>query len=103
MTQQQCDTIHDICAPHPDVCELIDMHVSVIDASNHSLINQSGKVIYESKNMITIITEQGVEKHIPKHHTRLQLYDSCDNKTRVKMGVVCGDHIMQRPFERVEM
>ncbi len=84
-----------------DVCELIGMHVVVLDASNHSLINQSGKVIYESKHMITIVTKQGITKQIPKHKTRLQVLHMEEGKTLVEVGSIYGDDIMQRPFERV--
>lgn len=46
--------------------EIIGMQASVQECSDPRLINLEGRIIYETKNMITLRTENGSKKSIAK-------------------------------------
>ncbi|WP_406658119.1 ribonuclease P protein component 1 [Methanolobus sp. ZRKC2] len=49
--------------------ELIGLVVEVVEATNPTLSNIRGKVVDETKNMIIVQTEAGLEKMVPKMGT----------------------------------
>ena len=67
---------------------LIGTKIEVVYAQNKNLLGLSGKIIDETKNVLTIETPKGVKKLIKSQIT-------------FKMGtnVIKGDHIIRRPEE----
>ncbi|MCX8183238.1 MAG: ribonuclease P protein subunit [Crenarchaeota archaeon] len=75
--------------------ELNGLQVRVVDLSSGSTV-ASGRVVWETKNTFTILSERGRRLTIPKHNKRFFF----------KLGdmevVVNGDSIAFRPEERTE-
>ena len=74
--------------------DLIGQHISITNSKNKEIIGIKGKVTMESKNMITLETENG-KKNIPKDICQLS-----NNK-----GIIQTDStkLSKRPHERLEM
>ena len=47
--------------------EIIGLNAKVLESSNRTLINESGRVVGETKNTITIRTKSGLKKVIAKN------------------------------------
>ena len=67
---------------------LIGTKIEIVDAQNKNLLGLSGKVIDETKNMLTLETQKGIKKLIKSQIT-------------FKMGssIIKGDHVIRRPEE----
>ena len=74
--------------------ELIGLDTEVIKSNNLQLVGLNGRVINETKSMITINTKKG-KKMIPKLTSNLKFFIKGENI------VVKGSSIVKRPFERI--
>ena len=74
--------------------ELVGMHATILGASNKTVIGLNGRVINETKSMITLNTAKGA-KQIPKQATRFAF---CVEGKQIQVD---GDDIHKRPFERI--
>ncbi len=72
--------------------EFIGKELKVVDAKNKNLIGLSGKIIFETKNTITIQTQDLDEKTILKTGCQFTI-----NNREVN-----GDDIVQRPEDRIK-
>ncbi len=75
--------------------ELIGLPATVEDSSNKSNIGISGKVINETKNLITIRTRKG-DKRIQKKSSKFIF------KLKDKKVVVDGNYLVAKPEDRVK-
>ena len=75
--------------------ELIGLTTSVVESTNPSMIELSGKIVDETRNILIIETEKG-EKSIPKGNVSLifTLPDGC--KVKVK-----GSILVSQPENRI--
>ena len=74
--------------------ELIGLDTHVVESSNLQLVGLNGRVINETKSMITINTKKG-KKMIPKLTSNLKF------SIKGESIVVKGSSIVKRPFERI--
>ena len=74
--------------------DLIGQDVSIIQSKNKEIIGIKGKVIMETKNMITLNTENG-KKNIPK--------DVCEFSNNQGRLEIDSTKLSKRPHERMEM
>ena len=74
--------------------ELIGLDTQVVESSNLQLVGLNGRVINETKSMITINTKKG-KKMIPKLISNLKFFIKGENI------LVKGSSIVKRPFERI--
>lgn len=70
--------------------ELIGLNIEIIDSRNKTLIGKKGKIIDETKNMITIQNEKKI-RMIKK-----------DIIFRTKDKIIDGKEIAYRPEERIK-
>jgi ribonuclease P protein subunit POP4 len=76
--------------------ELIGCNVSVIDAANKILVGIRGKVIDETKNVITVETKDGIKK-ILKKQIKIEVNDG------LKKIIIDGKSLAKRPEERIKV
>ena len=76
-------------------CEIIGFKTSISDSMNKELIGRSGKIIFETKNMIVIETTNG-RKQIPKNICKF-LFESTKEKI-----VIDGEKLVKKPYERLK-
>ena len=74
--------------------ELIGMHTEVVNSSNPQIIGINGRIVDETKSMISINTVKGI-KTIAKSNNDWKF--SIDNKD----VIVNGLKISKRPFDRL--
>ena len=74
--------------------ELIGLDTQVVESSNLQLVGLNGRVINETKSMITINTKKG-KKMIPKLNSNLKFF------IKGESFLVKGSSIAKRPFERI--
>ena len=74
--------------------ELIGLDTEVVNSSNLQLIGLNGRIINETKSMLTIDTQKG-KKLIPKDNTNWKF--SIHN-TEI---IIDGSKITKRPFDRI--
>ena len=74
--------------------DLIGQDVTITGSKNKEIVGISGKIIMETKNMITLDTKNG-KKNLPKDICQLSNND----------GIITTDstRLSKRPHERVEM
>lgn len=77
--------------------ELIGLHAAVAKSSNRSCIGISGKVVNETKNLITIKTEKG-EKKIQKENTEFIFMLPSGAKVKVD-----GSQLAVKPEDRIKL
>ena len=73
----------------------IGLEIAVVEARNKSLVGLKGKVVDESKEMLTVQTATG-EKKVVKEQARFQVYD------QDKQFLVDGKLLVGRPEERIK-
>jgi ribonuclease P protein subunit POP4 len=76
--------------------ELIGCNVSVVDAENKSLVGIRGKVIDETKNVLSIETASGIKK-ILKEQVKIEISDG------EKKIIIDGKSLAKRPEERIKV
>ena len=74
--------------------EFIGLNTQIVESSNQQVIGLNGRVINETKSMITINTKKG-KKMIPKLTSNLKFF------IKGESIVVKGSSIVKRPFERI--
>ena len=74
--------------------ELIGLETKVVESSNAQLVGLNGRVINETKSMITINSKKG-KKMIPKLTSNLKFFINGENI------LIKGSSIAKRPFERI--
>ncbi len=74
--------------------ELIGLDTQVVESSNLELVGLNGRVINETKSMVTINTKKG-KKMIPKLTSHLKFFVGSES------FLVKGSSITKRPFERI--
>ena len=74
--------------------ELIGLETKVVESSNAQLVGLNGRVINETKSMITINSKKG-KKMIPKLTSNLKFFINGESI------LVKGSSITKRPFERI--
>lgn len=74
--------------------ELIGLDTQVVESSNLELVGLNGRVINETKSMVTINTKKG-KKMIPKLTSHLKFFVGSES------FLVKGSSIAKRPFERI--
>ena len=74
--------------------DLIGQDISITNSKNKEIVGIEGKVIMESKNMITLETENG-KKNIPK--------DICQFSNSQGLLETDSTKLSKRPHERMEM
>ncbi len=74
--------------------ELIGLDTEVIESNNLQLVGLNGRVINETKSMLTINTKNG-KKMIPKITSHLNFFVGSES------FLVKGSSIAKRPFERI--
>jgi RNase P/RNase MRP subunit p29 len=74
--------------------DLIGQDITIINSKNKEIVGINGKIIMETKNMITLDTEKG-KKDVPKDICQLS-----NNK-----GIIQTDStkLSKRPHERLEI
>jgi ribonuclease P protein subunit POP4 len=76
--------------------ELIGLECRVLRASNPALLGLKGRIVDETRNMITVIGRGG-EKRIPKRETTLQLILPEGETVEVE-----GKRLVKRPEDRIK-
>jgi RNase P/RNase MRP subunit p29 len=81
------------------VHELIGLHASVVESNNATLNGLSGKVVFESKNMLYIAVNGNYKrvKMVPKRSVTLS-FILPDGST----CIVKGNDLIGRPEDRIE-
>ena len=74
--------------------ELIGLDTQVVESSNLQLVGLNGRVINETKSMLTINTKKG-KKMIPKLTSNSNFFINGES------FLVNGSSIAKRPFERI--
>ena len=74
--------------------DLIGQDISITNSKNKEIVGIEGKVIMESKNMITLETESG-KKNIPK--------DICQFSNSQGLLETDSTKLSKRPHERMEI
>ena len=74
--------------------ELIGLETKVVESSNLQLVGLNGRVINETKSMITINSKKG-KKMIPKLTSNFKFFINGESI------LVKGSSITKRPFERI--
>ncbi|MBP2044903.1 ribonuclease P protein component 1 [Methanobacterium aggregans] len=77
--------------------EFIGLHVEVKESSHEGFIGINGKVVDETRNTITVETDDGVEKLVPKKAStfRFKLPEGA-------MVEIDGSVIVARPEDRIK-
>lgn len=75
--------------------ELIGLHIMITDSNNKNLIGMQGKIVDETRNMITIKTDQGEKKLIK---------DSVKFEITTPKGIykIEGKKLVGRPEDRIK-
>ncbi len=76
--------------------EVIGTNVLVIESTNKQLVGILGKIIDETRHMLTLDTKFG-KKLIPKNTSKFKI--SKNNKTIILTGTQLSKH----PYERLEV
>jgi RNase P/RNase MRP subunit p29 len=74
--------------------DLIGQDVTITGSENKEIVGISGKIIMETKNMITLDTKNG-KKNLPKDICQLSNNDGIITTDSTRLG--------KRPHERLEM
>ena len=74
--------------------DLIGQDVTITDSKNKEIVGISGKIIMETKNMITIDTKDG-KKNLPK--------DICQFSNNEGIITTDSTKLNKRPHERLEI
>ena len=74
--------------------DLIGQDVTITDSKNKEIVGINGKIIMETKNMITIDTKDG-KKNLPK--------DICQFSNNEGIITTDSTKLNKRPHERLEM
>tara|TARA_B100001750_G_C15429059_1_gene557159 strand:- start:347 stop:604 length:258 start_codon:yes stop_codon:yes gene_type:complete len=74
--------------------DLIGQNISITSSKNREIVGITGKIIMETKNMITIDTQNG-KKNIPK--------DICQFSNNQGPLDIDSTKLSKRPHERLEM
>ena len=76
--------------------EIIGLNAKVLESSNRTLINESGRVVGETKNTITIRTKSGLKKVIAKNTAKRIRF-------KLPFGVcfINGIELIGRPEDRI--
>ena len=74
--------------------DLIGQNVTISESKNKEIVGINGKIIMETKNMITLDTKNG-KKNIPKN--------ICELSNDGKMIQTDSTKLNKRPHERLEM
>ena len=74
--------------------DLIGQDVTITDSKNKEIVGISGKIIMETKNMVTIDAEDG-KKNLPK--------DICQFSNNEGIITTDSTKLYKRPHERLEM
>ena len=69
---------------------VIGKKIEVISSSNPYLIGLSGKVIWETKNMLIVKTEGDIVKKVPKGVCRFKVYDEFGKTYEVDGELLIG-------------
>jgi ribonuclease P protein subunit POP4 len=77
--------------------ELIGLQVRVAESSNPFAAGLAGTVVDESRNMLVIETDKGVEKKLPKAGNRFVFTVPDGPRVRVK-----GERLIARPEDRIK-
>jgi len=75
--------------------ELIGLNLKIIESKNQDLVGLQGKVIDETKNMLTIETKKGIKKII-KSEIKMRL------NVKGKEFDVDGKILVRRPEDRIK-
>jgi len=75
--------------------ELIGLHATVVESTNRDNVGLSGRIIDESRNLITL-ESSGREKKAAKHGNTFEFRLSGSDTVRVEGGLIVG-----RPEDRV--
>ena len=67
---------------------LIGTKIEIVNAQNKNLLGLSGRVIDETKNLLTLETRKGVKKVIKSQIT-----------FKIGASIIKGNHIIRRPEE----
>lgn len=76
-------------------CEFIGLYIEVMDSKNKGQIGLRGKIVDETKNIITIKTNKG-EKKLIKSNIKLKLYEN-NNFIEIE-----GKKLVCRPEDRLK-
>lgn len=76
--------------------EFIGARINVLESTYDGYQDLSGKVVDETKNMLTIEDQNGFEKKIPKEGTTFKLYMNDFE------GSIEGHRINERPEDRIK-
>ena len=76
--------------------EIIGFKILISDSLNKELVGLTGKIVFETKNMLVIETSNG-RKQIPKNICKF-LFESTKEKTMID-----GEKLIKRPHERLEI
>ncbi len=84
--------------------ELIGLHVTIVEATNPTLKDISGKVVDETKNMIIVQTKDGIEKMIQKNGTSFvfQIPAQLSGKHAERYVKVNGNLLLSQPENRTK-
>ncbi len=79
--------------------ELIGLYASVVESSNATLNGLSGRIVFESKNMLYIVVDDKYKrvKMVPKNSVTLS-FTLPDGST----CIVKGNDLIGRPEDRIE-
>ena len=67
---------------------LIGTEIEIVNAQNKNLLGLSGRVIDETKNLLTLETQKGVKKVIKSQIT-----------FKIGTNIIKGNHVIRRPEE----
>ena len=76
--------------------ELIGLEASIITSNDQSLLNLTGRIVDETRNLIKMETNKGIKK-VPKNIIRLRLI--LPNKEMVNIQ---GSLLVGRPEDRIK-
>lgn len=76
--------------------ELIGRRVKIIESRDPTLLNLSGEIVYETKNMLFIKDTNNIIKKVAKNIIKLQIF--VDNETYI----IDGKDIVGRPEDRIK-
>ena len=74
--------------------DLIGQEITITQSKNKEIVGLKGKVIMETKNMITVNTDNG-KKNIPK--------DICQFSNSLGLLEIDSTKLSKRPHERMEI
>ncbi|SFM84503.1 ribonuclease P protein component 1 [Methanolobus profundi] len=84
--------------------ELIGSNVKVIEATNPTLNDMSGKVVDETKNMIIVLKEDGTERKVPKKGSSFvfQIPSRLSKRHAERYVKVDGNLLISQPENRTK-